>query len=203
MHVPRPHRRPALVIVLAALALMLLVPAAASASPQALGAGKAVFTLDPFFATFVGTGFPVYPVAPAVLNFDGHTTPRLVMHVAGGTWDKAHSRGTFLLKGGLVFVHYTAGPVIHTLTLGSWRAGVNTAAGWTARINGTRAVILDENLMGSHPSYPTIGGHKFVKVNTVILFYDSAFTTAFNTTFSATLADGEPFGTATLLARLK
>ncbi len=125
------------------------------------------------------------------------------MHVAGGTWDKSHSRGTFLLNGGLVFVHYTAGPVIHTLTLRSWRAGVNTTAGWTARVNGTRMVILDENLMGSHPSYPTIGGHKFVKVNTVILFYDNAFTTAFNTTFSEALTDGEPFGTATLLARLK
>ncbi len=57
--------------------------------------------------------------------------------------------------------------------------------------------------MGSHASIFSSHGHKYVKVTGVLLTYTAAFTTAFNTTFGTALSIGEPFGTATLVARLK
>ena len=81
---------------------------------------------------------------------------------------------------------------------------MNTTAGWTAQTNGTRIEVVDENLMGSHTSYFTKSGRTYVKVSTVILAYDPAFSTAFATTFgSVSIAPGVPFGVATLVARLK
>jgi hypothetical protein len=171
---------------------------------QTLGAGKATFTLDPFFAALVIAGYPTYPVKPATLDFGLSTSPKVTMPVVGGVWDKAHSRGTFVLRGGVDYIHYTTGPLtLHQLSLTRWHAGVNTPAGWTALANGSRITVVDENLMGSHPAYLTIGGHKFVRVNNVILTSDAMFDSAFLTTFGTPIGPMVPFGSATLLARLK
>jgi hypothetical protein len=193
---------PSLLAALTALIVMTALPATASAVARPLGTGRAVITLDPFARTFIGGGYPFYPVAPATLGFTG-AAPRLVLPVAGGTWDRSALRGTFVLRGGLVYVHYTSTTAFTAFNLPAWRAGINTTAGWTALVNGTRRRILDENLMGSHPSYPFIGGHRYVRVTTVILSYSTAFTNAFNAAFGAALPFGSPFGVATLQARLK
>jgi hypothetical protein len=181
----------------------LALPTSASAASHPLGKGKASFSLDPFFALLVTASYPFYAVAPATTKFGIATTPSLSMPVTGGVWNKAHSRGTFLLKGGLDYIHYTSGPLtLHQLSATAWHAQVNMATGWTAFANGSRIVVLDEDLTGSHTSYPTIGGQKFVKVSNIVLTYDAAFNTAFNTVFGVPIGPS-PFGTATLLARLK
>ncbi len=203
MHQLRQHRRLAVVVALAALALLFALPASASAASHPLGKGKASFTLDAFYALLVGASYPFYDVAPATLNFGVAQTPSLRMPITGGSWDKAHSSGTFVLKGGLDFIHYTTGPLtLHQLTDTAWHAHVNMTTGWTASVNGTRIVALDENLAGAHTSFPTIGGHKYVKVSNIALTYDAAFSTAFNSVFGVTIGMSN-FGTATLLARLK
>ncbi len=46
-------------------------------------------------------------------------------------------------------------------------------------------------------------GHKYVRVSNIVLTYDAAFNTAFITVFGVPLGTAIPFGTATLLARLK
>jgi hypothetical protein len=195
--------RLALLAVIALIALPALLPATASAANHTLGTGKVVVSLDPFVAEFVIAQYPFYPIAPASIAFNA-PGPRVTLPITGGVWKTTPSpHGTFFLKGGLVWVHYATGPTLQTFSVPGWRAGVNTTAGWTGILNGTRTAILDENLMGSHASFLTIHGHKYVKVTTVILTYNTAFATAFNTAFGTSLNVGEPFGTATLLARLK
>jgi hypothetical protein len=195
--------RLALLAVIALIALPALLPATASAKNYKLGTGKVVVSLDPFVAVFIGAQYPFYPIAPASIAFNA-PGPRVALPVTGGAWSTSPApHGTFFLKGGLVWVHYATGPTLQTFSVPGWRAGVNTTAGWTGILNGTRTAILDENLMGSHASFLTIHGHKYVKVTTVILTYNMAFATAFNTAFGTSLMSSEPFGTATLLARLK
>lgn len=205
MHHLRQHSRVALVVALAALTLFLAVPASASAAPSRLGKGQASFTLDPFFAFFVNNGFPPYPLAPATMKFSIATTPKLIMPVTGGTWNKGFSRGQFLLRGGLDYIHYTAGPLtLHQLAETGWHANVNTTTpGWTAASNGTRIIFLDEDLTNVHITYPTIHGHKYVRVSNIALTYDTAFITAFVNEFVLNPGVTVPFGTATLQARLK
>jgi hypothetical protein len=195
--------RLALLAVIALIAVPALLPATASAKNYKLGTGKVVVSLDPFVAVFIGDAYPFYPLAPASIAFDA-PGPRVTLPITGGVWKTTpNPRGTFFLKGGLFWVHYTAGPTLVTFSVPAWRAGVNTSTGWTALVNGTRNTIFDENLMGSHASFLTIHGHKYVKVTTVILTYNTTFVTAFNAAFGTSLTSGEPFGTATLLARLK
>ena len=202
MRLRRPRLVLSLLIVLAVMVPLLALPATASAARRPLGGGKVVVEIDPFFAQLISAGHPFFPIAPASMSFTG-TIPRLVFPVSGGWWNRATSRGTFLLRGGTAYVHYTSPTAFAAFLLPGWQAGINTAAGWTALVHGSRARILDENLMGSHPSYLLIGGHLYVRVNTVILFYSAAFTAAFNAVYGPVLPPGEPFGVATLQAQLK
>jgi hypothetical protein len=205
VHHLRRHTRVTLVVALAALTLFLAVPASASAATSRLGQGQASFTLDPFFAFFVGQTFPPYPLAPATMKFSIAVTPKLVMPVTGGTWNKGFSRGQFVLSGGTDYIHYTAGPLtLHQLASTAWHANVNTTtAGWTASTNGTRIIILDEDLTNAHIAYPTIHGHKYVRVSNIALTYDAMFITAFVNEFIFNPGVTVPFGTATVVARLK
>ena len=206
MHTPRPALRlTAMLALLAVTTLLVMLPPSASARARALGKGQATVTLDTYFVLFVGGGFPIYPSAPATMHFGLALTPKLIVPIGGGTWDTVNARGTFLLKGGVDYIHYTSGPplALHRLLIVKWHAGVNTTEGWTGQANGSRITIFDENLMGSHPSFFKRGGHRYVKVNDVILTYDTAFSTAFNNTFGTTITPGTPFGTATLVAQLK
>jgi hypothetical protein len=130
--------------------------------------------------------------------------PRIALPVKGGTWSAGpHPHGTFVLKGGFVFVHYAGSPTLETLSVPGWRAGINTSAGWTGLINGTRTTILGEDLTTSATTFPTSHGHRFVKITGVILTYDTGFTNAFLAAFGATLGPNTRLGTATLVARLK
>jgi hypothetical protein len=200
-HLRRYGRSLAVAVVLAALALLLALPAGASA--KSLGKGQVTIRLDPFFAVLSG-GYPVYPVAPATMHFGVPTTPALIVPIRGGSWDVAHARGTFLTKGGVDFIHYTTGPLtLHQLAATAWHAKVNQTTGWTAVANGSGVVLFDENLTASHTSFPTIRGHKFVKVTNVVLTYDTAFSAVFFSVFGVTISPGTGFGTATLLAQLK
>jgi hypothetical protein len=191
--------RLALLAVVALIAVPALLPATANANIHKLGAGKVVVTLDPFFFVFVSAGYPFYPLAPAQQLFDAPGA-RLVLPTSGGAWNTTSSRGTFVSKGGIVFLHYTG--TVSTLSVPAWHAGINTTAGWTALLNGTRTTILDHNVTGMHTTFPKIHGHTYVKVTGDVLAYNTAFVNAFNTAFGAGLA-AEPLGTATLLARLK
>jgi len=197
----RPRFILSLLICVAVLVPLFALPTTASARVRPLGRGKVVVTLDPFFAQFIAAGYPFFPFAPASMGFIG-TAPHLVLPVTGGTWNKATLRGTFDLKGGLVWVHYTSPTAFIAFSLLAWHAGINTTAGWTGLVNGGRIAIFDENLMGSHPSYPLIRGHRYVRINTVILSYNTAFTNAYAAAFAATLPPGGPFGVATLGAGL-
>jgi len=199
---PQPALRLTLILVLVAvMALLVVLPATASA--RTLGKGQATIRLDPVFALFVAGGFPPYPVPPGTMDFGVAVTPKLALPVVGGNWSSLDSRGTFLLRGGIDYIHYTAGPLtLHQLRVVKWHAGVNTTAGWTAQTNGTRIKVFDEDLTGSNPSFFKKGGHRYVKVNDVVLTYSTAFVTAFTNTFGPT-PPGIPFGTATLVARLK
>ncbi|MGZ4199299.1 MAG: hypothetical protein ACXVP1_03865 [Thermoleophilia bacterium] len=205
MHHLRQHSRVALVVALAALTLFLAVPASASAAARPLGQGQASITLDPFFATFAMFGYPFYPLTPAIMKFSVATTPRLVMPVTGGTWNTGFSRGRFNLRGGLDYIHYTTTPLtLHQLAATAWHANVNLTTPWTASVNGTRIVALDEDLTNVHITVPTIHGHQYVRVSNIVLSYDTAFNDAFTSVFGlpiGTLPIG--FGTATLQARLK
>jgi len=204
VHHLRRHSRVALVVALAAFVLLLAVPASASAASQRLGKGNASFTLNPIFATLVGLGYPFYPVAPGTFKFSIATTPKVVIPVTGGVWNKAFARGQFAMKGGLDYIHYTTGPLtLHQLAPTAWRANVNQTTGWTASTNGSRIVFLDEDLTGAHTTYPTIGGHKYVRVSNIALNYDAMFLTAFFNTFGLNLGVTVPFGTGTVQALLK
>jgi len=202
-HLRRHGRGSAVSAALVALVVLLALPASASAAAKPLGKGSITVRLDPFFALLSG-GYPMYPVAPATMHFGVPTTPALIVPVKGGSWDVAHDRGTFLVRGGIDFIHYTTGPLtLHQLTATAWHARVNQTTGWTAVANGSRMVVFDENFKASHTSYLTVGGRKFVKVSNVTLTYDNAFATVFSNVFGATLGTTTPFGTATLLARVK
>jgi hypothetical protein len=192
-----------LLAVVALVALLALLPATASAKTFKIGTGKVVVTLDPFFNIFLSAGYPMYPVAPASMAFDAPGS-RMALPVVGGRWHATlHPHGTFVLKGGFVFIHYTGVPMLKSLSIPAWQAVVGTTTGWTALVNGTRAPILDEDLTTSTTTFPKAHGHRSVKITGVVLTYDNAFTTAFNTAFGTTLSNNEPFGTATLVARLK
>ena len=182
---------------------LLLLPAAAGASTRALGAGKATFVLDPGqMGTFITNGTPPYAISPARLAF-GASSVSLTMPISGGTWSPSGLRGTFLLRGGLVFVKPGI-PAWKKLRLTKWRAGVNNSSGFSILANGTRhAGFFEENLMGSEPSVVTIKGHKYVKVTNVLLFFDATSVNAFTGTFGSGPADSAPFGAVTFLARLK
>jgi len=200
----RSRTRVVLIAALATLGLAALVPATATAATHKLGPGKAVIALDPFVATFISAGYPFYPLGPASIAFDA-PGPRVALPVTGGVWSSTPMpHGTFFLKGGLVWVHYASGPVLQTFTAPAWRAGILTLAGWTALINGARTDIFGESVEAGHYSaVVTIHGHKYLKVSNVSLDYSTDFTTPYNTAFGTTLSPGEPFGVATLLARLK
>ena len=195
--------RLAMLAVIALIAVPALLPATASAKNFKLGTGKVVVRLDSFFDLFISAGYPIYPVAPASMAFDAPGS-RIALPITGGTWSAGlHPHGTFMLKGGIVYIHYNAVPTLETLSVPAWRAGINTSAGWTGLINGTRTTIFDEDLTTSTTTFPTAHGHKFVKVTGVVLTYDAALTNAFNSAFSLGLSLNTPFGTATLLARVK
>ena len=191
-----------LIAVLATLALSALLPATAGAATHKLGTGTAVITLDPFVAEFINAAYPFFPVAPAAIAFNS-PGPRVALPITGGAWNtKPYPHGTFLLKGGLFWVHY-AGTTLETFTLPAWRAGINTTAGWTALVNGTREAIFDETLTGMHATVRTIHGHKYLQVTGVVLAYNATYVSAFDSAFGTTVPIDTPFGTATLLARLK
>ena len=195
--------RLALLAVIALVALAALLPATAGAQTRKLGTGKVVVVLDPVFNLLLVSDYPFYPVAPASMTFDA-PKPRMALPITGGTWSAGlHPHGTFKLKGGFVFVHVTGSPTLVTLSVPGWRAGINTSAGWTGLINGTRTTIFDEDLTTSTTTFPTSHGHKFVKVTGVILTYGTGITNAFSAAFQATLGPNTLFGTATLVARLK
>jgi hypothetical protein len=195
--------RLALLAVIALIAVPALLPATASAKNFKIGTGKVSVSLDPFFVIFLTAGYPMYPAAPAAMAFNAPGT-RMALPVTGGIWHAGlHPHGTFVLKGGFVFVHYTGSPMLESLSIPGWHAVVGTTAGWTGLVNGTRTPILDEDLSTSTTTFPKSHGQTFVKITGVVLEYDDAFTSAFNTAFGLALIDGEPFGTATLLARLK
>ena len=191
-----------LLAVLATLALSALLPSTAGATTHKLGTGTAVVTLDPYVITFIEVGYPFFPAAPAAIAFNA-PGPRVAFPITGGAWNtKPHPHGTFLLKGGLFWVHYYPGPALVTFTVPGWRAGVNTTTGWTGLVDGSREAIFDETLTGMHATVRTIHGHKYLQVTGVALTYNATFTTAFNSAFGTALT-AEPFGTATLLARRK
>ena len=193
--------RLALLAAVALIALPALLPATASAKNFKIGTGKVTVALDPFFIIFLTAAYPMYPVAPASMAFNTPGT-RIVLPITGGTWHATlHPHGTFVLKGGFAFIHYTA--ALKSLSVPAWQAVVGTTTGWTALVNGSRSPILDEDLTTSTTTFPKSHGHRFVKITGDVLKYDNAFTLAFNTAFGTTLANGEPFGTATLQARLK
>jgi len=195
--------RLALLAVIALIALPALLPATASAQSFKLGTGKVSVSLDPFYLIFLTGGYPMYPVAPAAMAFDAPGT-RLALPVKGGIWNAGlHPHGTFVLKGGFEFIHYSGSPTLVTLSIPGWHAVVGTTTGWTAVVNGARTPILDEDLTTATTTFPKSHGQTFVKITGVVLTYDNGFTNAFNTAFGTTLGDNEPFGTATLLARLK
>jgi len=200
----RHGRSVAAAVALAALVLLLVLPASASAASTPLGKGKVVVRVDPFFVQLVLGGYPFYAVPPAATQFGIPTTPSLTLPITGGTWDRTNTRGTFLVKGGVDYIHYTTGPLtLHQLDVTAWHAKINPTAVWTAVANGTRIAAFDAGLTSARMSFPTIGGHKFVKVSNVALTYDAAFDTAFFNVFGVSLVTTTPFGTATLIARLK
>ena len=184
------------------LAVMLLVPAAAGAATHRLGAGTATFSLDPSeTATLLGAGIAPAPISPSRLSFTTSAV-RFRTPVSGGTWDQSAPHGTFLLKGGLTFV--APGSAFKLLALKGWRAGVNTAKGFSISANGTRSTLFfDENLMGSIPSIVTIHGVRYVKVTNVLLFYNATSAGAFTTALGGGPSAGDPFAAVTFRARLK
>ena len=98
--------RVVLASVVALLALSALLPATAGAATHKLGTGKVVVTLDPFVAEFITAAYPFFPIAPAAIAVNA-PGPRVALPVSGGAWSTTPApHGTFLLKGGLVWVHY-------------------------------------------------------------------------------------------------
>ncbi len=53
------------------------------------------------------------------------------------------------------------------------------------------------------PSVVTIHGHKYAKVTNVLLFFNATSASTLTTAFAVGPALGDPFGSVTLLARLK
>ena len=195
--------RLALLAAVALIALPALLPTTAGAQNMKLGTGKVVVVLDPFFDIFLNAGYPMYPVGPASMAFDA-PGPHITLPTTGGTWSSTlHPHGTFVSKGGFAFIRFTGSPTLTALSIPGWHAVVGTTAGWTGLVNGTRTPIFDEDLTMSHTTFPTSHGHKFVKITGVILKYDDGFTNAFLAAFGTTPGPNQPFGTATLVARLK
>jgi hypothetical protein len=193
----------AAVLALAALCLFVLAPASAGATTRHLGAGTATFSLDPTGTIeFFSSGMAPYPMSPAGMAF---ATSRVTfkMPIYGGTWSPGDLHGTFLLRGGLSYVHW--GPTTFTrLNLTGWRAGVNNSTGFSIAANGTRSSrFFDENLMGSIPSVVTIHHHKYAKVTNVMLSFNTTSTTAIDTVFGTSPSPGDFFASVTFLARLK
>jgi hypothetical protein len=201
----RPSRtRLALLAIVALVGLAALLPATAAARTHQLGAGTATFSLDPAETdSFLHAGIPPYPIYPARMSFTS-ASATFRMPVYGGTWTPGvGAHGTFLLHGGLAYVDPDM-VAFTILGLKSWRAGVNTTAGFSISANGTRSSnFFDENLMGSIPSVVTIHGHRYAKVTDVLLFFNATSVGALNGEFTTTLAPGDPFGSVTFLARLK
>jgi len=201
----RSRTRLAPLAVAALLALSAAAPAAAAAKTHRLGAGTATFSLDPTeTGKFLGMGIPPYPIFPARIAWSA-TAVTLRIPITGGTWTTgAGAHGTFLLGGGLAYVDPDMTTPFDVLDLTRWRAGVNTSAGISVLVNGVRTSnFFDENLMGSIPSVVTIHGHKYAKVTGVLLFFNTTSATAITTMFVTGPASGDPFGSATFLARLK
>jgi hypothetical protein len=192
----------AAVLAIMTLCLLTLVPAA-GAAPRKLGAGTATFHLDPTgVVDFFGSRIAPYPVSPAKLSFGGFSV-KFTMPVRGGTWDTKALRGAFLLGGGLTYVQGVPSH-FQKLTLSGWRAGVNNSTGFSIVAAGGRSpTFFDQNLMGSIPSVVTIHGHKYAKVTNVLLFFNATSVGALTTAFTVGPSVGDPFGSVTLLARLK
>jgi hypothetical protein len=202
---PLRHGRPAAatVLALAALCLFAFVPAAAGATTRHLGTGTATFSLDRAQTIlFFGAAIPPYPVSPAAMTFTTSAV-KFTMPISGGTWSPSALQGTFLLKGGLAYVH-PAATTFTVLDLTGWRAGVNNNTGFSIAANGHRSSrFFDENLMGSIPSIVTSHGYKYVKITDVLLFFNATSTAAINGAFGTTPPPGATFGSVTFLARLK
>ena len=203
----RTRFRLALLAVIAVVAVTALLPATASAKKIRLGQGKVAVTLSPWFDIFLIAGYPIYPASPAAMTFGG-SDPILALPVAGGVWHTGSSaHGTFVLKGGITFIHVSSG--IESLSFTGWHANVGASSeGWTGvgtGVNtGSFGVLFDEDLTNSHVSFTHIHGHKYLEITDVVLTYDSDLQSVYASTFSpSAIPDNTPFGTATLLARVK
>ena len=208
----RRHAAVAVAAALAAAVAALLAPAVAGAATRALGAGTATFHLDSGeTATIMGTFFEPYPAPPARLSF-GDTTATLTLPVSGGTWNTGTSHGTFDLRGGLRYVEpielisgppdVTTGRFVQFAASG-WHAGVGTSAGLSvvtggARLNG----FFDQQPTGS-ARIVTVHGKRYVKVTGLALTFNATSVAALTNVFSRAPGPGDPFGSLTLLARLK
>lgn len=208
---PRHHMPAAIAVALMSLVLLLLVPTTAGAAVRTLGAGSAVFHLDPAVtAGLFGIGIAPYPDSPANLSFGGSSV-RLSMPVRGGTWDTTAGRGTFVLGGGLTYVRGESviinpgipSGIFTRFVMTGWRAGVGTSTGFSIVANGTRTpTFFDQSLIGTI-SIVSLHGHKFVKVANLQLFFNSASTTAMKDALGNSPTVRDLFGSAKFLVRLK
>lgn len=206
--VKRTRFRLALLAVIAVIAVAALLPATASAKQIRVGQGKVAVTLDPtYFALFLLAGYPIYPAGPAVMDFSTANAV-LTLPVTGGVWHTgSNAHGTFVTKGGITFIHYSSG--LESLSFTGWHAIVGAGSeGWTGVGKGDNigsfGVLFDEDLTNSHTSFTHIHGHKYLEITDVALTYDSDLQSVYASAFSSSaIPDNTPFGTATLLARVK
>ena len=132
----------------------------------------------------------------------------LTLPVTGGVWHTgSNAHGTFVTKGGITFIHYSSG--LESLSFTGWHAIVGAGSeGWTGVGKGDNigsfGVLFDEDLTNSHTSFTHIHGHKYLEITDVALTYDSDLQSVYASAFSSSaIPDNTPFGTATLLARVK
>ena len=86
-------------------------------------------------------------------------------------------------------------------TMTGWRAGVGTASGFSIVANGTRTPVFFDQLRGT-AAIVTIRGHRFVKITGLELFFNETSAAAIKDDFGSGPNPRDPFGIATLLARL-
>jgi len=200
----------AVAVALATFVVAMIVPSMANAATRPLGAGTATFHLDSGeTASLMGEGLEPYPISPALLSLEG-STATLRLPVRGGTWDTSHARGTFLLKGGLTYVLPEEVVTVSTITglfrkftMTGWRAGVGTSAGFSIVADGTRTPTFFDQVAKGTASVVTPHGQRYLRVTKLQLSFNATSAGAIKNALGPAPNAGDPFGSVTLLARLK
>jgi hypothetical protein len=186
------------------LGLMLLAtagPAAAASKP--LNGGSMQFTFTPTLASiYTGNGYPVYPVAPAKMQWTADSI-RLTFPVTGGAWDKTSGTGQVKQKGGFYLVR-TASSSWRFWRITKFSAVVNTAPVLNVLVaGGTRVDAWTLDMTSATVTYPTMHGRHYVKIVGAQLKFSTQGSASMLSALGAGPPSGYLWGTAVILARFK